>query len=217
MSSTISETICQHLAEKIIAGQISPGQKIEEALITKKFNVSRSPVRDAIRLLAKTGLVEITPRKGATVVDLNIDQLTDMFETLVELEALCAKFSAQRMSAFERKQLESIFLRFETALASKNEIQYSIINEEFHSCIYQGSHNDSLQEMATNLWQRLAPFRRSIFFTLKDRMQASHNEHKTIMDAILSSDQNKAFSAMHDHVTNSSINAMEYLQNSKAS
>lgn len=215
MTTTIPETICEYLSDKILSGKISPGQKIEEALITKKFNVSRTPVREAIRLLSATGLVKIEPRRGATVVALNIEQLTDMFEALVEIEALCAQFCAQRISTFEKKSLEDILQRFESAISAKDEILYSALNEEFHKFIYQCSHNQSLQNTALNLWQQLAPYRRNIFFTQKNRMLISHAEHKEISKALMDSDKEQAFSTMHNHVTNSSINAIEYLRNTR--
>ncbi|WP_138378933.1 GntR family transcriptional regulator [Luteithermobacter gelatinilyticus] len=216
MNLTISETICQQLAEQILSGTLAPGQKIEEQSLANQFSVSRTPVRDALRQLASTGLVEIKPRKGVTVVDLNIDQLTDMFEALVELEALCAKFSALRMSTLERKKLEGFLEEFDKALKRNDEKTYSSINAEFHAMIYRGCHNESLTGMASNLWHRLAPFRRSVFFKVRDRMKASYQEHRDIVDAILAADMNRAFEAMHNHVANSSVNAMEYLNKSKS-
>ena len=215
MSSTISDEICKKLADDIIAGVILPGQKLEEKAIAEQFNVSRTPVRDAFRQLEGTGLIETRAHRGATVIDLNTEQLADIFEALGEIEALCAKLSAQRMSSMERKRLENLHEQSKAPNDSKDEKQYSDLNEQIHKAIHDGSQNETLQALSADLWQRLAPFRRAFFFQRDDRMARSHDEHDEVIDAILSSDTEKAFSAMRSHVANSSLNALTYLEESR--
>ena len=99
MSSTISDEICKKLAEDIITGVIGPGQKLEEKAIADQFDVSRTPVRDAFRQLEGTGLIQSKAHRGATVIDLDTDQLSDLYEALGEFEALCARLSARRLCA----------------------------------------------------------------------------------------------------------------------
>ena len=216
MNSTISDEICRKLADDIIAGAIGPGQKLEEKAVAEQFNVSRTPVRDAFRQLAGTGLIETRAHRGATVIDLNIDQLHDMFEALGEIEALCAKLSAQRMSAVERKQLEKLHQSSAAALEENDDAEYSDINDRFHRAIHQGSQNETLSNLAAELWQRLAPFRRSVFFKRLDRMSNSSHEHDDIVKLIVAGDADGAFAAMNNHVANSSLNAISYLAESRA-
>ena len=211
MPVTIADTIAQQLAEQILSGALSPGERIEEKRVTEQFGVSRTPVRDALRQLAATGLVAIRPHRGVTVIDLDIEQLSDMFEAQAEVEALRAKLSARRMNNIERKQLQIIAQRSEPALATTNHELYTNTNEEFHKMIYTGSHNDTLEQMAVNLWNRVAPFRRSIFFKLGNRMERSFEEHDDIIEAIVAGDEERAQRAMYEHVTNSSVNAIDYL------
>jgi len=215
MSSTISDEICKKLAEDIIAGKIGPGQKLEEKTIAEQFNVSRTPVRDAFRQLEGTGLIETKAHRGATVINLNTDQLADIFEALGEIEALCAKLSAQRMSTMERKKLENLHRQSKQPIDAKDEIQYSDFNEQIHKAIHDGSQNETLQSLSSDLWQRLAPFRRAVFFQREDRMQRSTDEHDEVVDAILSGDTEAAFTAMRGHVANSSLNALAYLEESR--
>lgn len=216
MSSTISDEICKKLADDIIAGVILPGQKLEEKAIAEQFNVSRTPVRDAFRQLEGTGLIETRAHRGATVIDLNTEQLADIFEALGEIEALCAKLSAQRMSSMERKRLENLHEQSKAPTDSKDEQQYSDLNEQIHKAIHDGSQNATLQALSADLWQRLAPFRRAFFFQRDDRMARSHDEHDEVIEAILSGDTEKAFSAMRSHVANSSLNALTYLEESRS-
>lgn len=215
MTSTISDEICKKLAEDIIAGTIGPGQKLEEKTIAEQFNVSRTPVRDAFRQLEGTGLIETKAHRGATVIDLNTDQLADIFEALGEIEALCAKLSAQRMSTMERKKLENLHKQSKEPTVSNDELQYSDFNERIHKAIHDGSQNETLQSLSADLWQRLAPFRRAVFFQREDRMLRSHDEHDEVIEAILSGDTERAFNTMRGHVANSSLNALAYLEESR--
>jgi DNA-binding GntR family transcriptional regulator len=210
MSTTIADTIAQQLAEQILSGELRPGERIEEKRVTEQFGVSRTPARDALRQLAATGLVAIKPHRGVTVVDLGAEQLGDMFEAQAEIEALCAQLSAQRMSKVERKKLQLIADGSQPALATTDHESYSDANEDFHKLIYAGAHNDTLEQIALNLWNRVAPFRRSAFFTRGNRMQDSFDEHNAIVEAILAGDEVLARQAMHDHITNSSMNAIDY-------
>lgn len=215
MSSTISDEICRKLAEDIITGVIGPGQKLEEKAIAEQFNVSRTPVRDAFRQLEGTGLIESKAHRGATVIDLNTDQLSDIFEALGEIEALCAKLAAQRMNSMERMKLENLHKESKKPISANDEIQYSDYNEKIHKAIHEGSQNHTLQGLSADLWQRLAPFRRATFFKRDDRMAKSTNEHDEIIEAIVAGDTERAFSSMRSHVTNSGLNAMAYLEESR--
>jgi len=211
MPSTISEQISQGLADRIVSGVIRPGEKLEEQVIADEFKVSRTPVRDALRQLAATGLVEVRPHKCVKVVDIGEDLLHDMFETMGELEALCAKLSAQRMNAVERKKIEMIHHESTEYAEANNEQSYSDANEQFHHAIYEGTHNSSLQSITESFRRRLAPFRARIFFRISNRMQSSFSEHEIILDAILSADPKRAHKAMRNHVAASSLNVIDYV------
>ena len=211
MTTTIADTIARQLADQILTGELAPGERIEEKRVTEQFGVSRTPVRDALRQLAATGLVAIQPHRGVTVVDLEVEQLSDMFEAQAEIEGLCAGLSAQRMSSIERRKLQLVAQGSESAVTSGDQALYSDANEHFHHLIYAGSHNETLEQIAVNLWNRVAPFRRSVFFQRGKRMEKSFDEHSGIVEAIVAGDEAAARRAMREHITNSSVNAIEYL------
>lgn len=215
MAATIAEQISQQLAEQILSGKLKPGQRIEEKRVTDEFEVSRTPVREALHQLASTGLIAMQPHRGATVVDMDVEQLSDMFEAQAEIEALCAKMAAIRMSNIERKKLQHIAEQSKPSLKKSDHKNYSNSNEELHKLIYKGAHNQSLEQIALNLWNRVAPFRRSIFFKQSNRMNHSFDEHQRIIQAIVNGDKEQAYLAMHEHVTNSSLNAIEFFTGSK--
>ncbi len=217
MSSTIADDISKKLAEDIITGVIARGQKLDEKKIAEQFSVSRTPVRDAFRQLEGTGLIETRAHRGATVIDLDTDELSDIFEALAEIEALCAKLAAQRMSALERKKLEKLHRDSKQPIQDKDDVSYAEFNEMIHKTIHRGSQNKTLGRLAADLWNRLAPFRRALFFKIEDRMLQSIDEHDEMVEAITKGEPDRAFQAMRNHVANSSLNAMAYLDESQSS
>ena len=215
--TTIADKVSRQLAEEIISGVISPGQKLEEQNLAEKFGVSRSPIRDALRQLSGTGLVDIKPNRSVTVVDLKVDQLHDMYEALGELEALCAKFCAQRMTTVERKQLEELHQKSQIAVRKKSKKTYADLNDQFHDMLHQGSHNESLQSISGELRRRLAPFRRPIFFRGTKRLKNSWDEHDNVVNAILAADAKRAHTEMGRHLVNSSLNVISYIEETRDS
>ncbi len=144
MASIISDQICQELAANVVNGTIPPGHKLEEQVIADQFGVSRTPVREAFRQLAAAGLIDSQPHRGVRVIDLDIDQLSDMFEALAELEAMCAALSAERMTSIERKQLEAIHESIRPLAGEEDVPHYSDLNEKFHDTVRKGAHNETL-------------------------------------------------------------------------
>ncbi len=210
--TTMADRISRQLAEEIISGSMPPGQKLAEQALAKKFGVSRSPIRDALRQLGGTGLVEIKPNCSAKVVNLQVDQLTHIYEALGELEALCAKYCARRMTDAERKQLETLHRRSEAAVKERNTQAYADQNDLFHDLLHSGSHNQTLLTLSDELRRRLAPFRRPVFFHGTKRLPASWEEHDRVVSAIMASDPESAHREMAAHLVNSSLNVISYIE-----
>ena len=105
---TRTEMLRLQLADDIVSGLLAPGQPLDEQELARRFGVSRTPVREAIRQLAASGLVEVRPHRSALVALPSPRQLHDMFEAMAELEALCAGLSARNMTAAERRGLEEL-------------------------------------------------------------------------------------------------------------
>src|SRR4029077_21230970 len=105
---TRAEELRLQLADAIVGGALAPGAGLDETDIARRFKVSRTPVREALRQLVASGLVDARAHRGAVVARPSIDRLTGMFEAMAELEAICASLAAERMSAMERHRLEAI-------------------------------------------------------------------------------------------------------------
>ena len=196
---TLAEELRLQLADEIVRGAIPPGSGLDETELARRFGVSRTPVREAIRQLAASGLVEVRPHRGAVVARPSEERLLGMFEAMAELEALCAGLAAERMSPAERGQLESVHEELRTLIQGGDPQCYHEANENFHAVIYAGAHNDYLAEMTHATRRRVQPFRRAQFRNL-GRLAKSHVEHDCVVVAILRGDREGAAAAMRAHI-----------------
>ena len=198
-SSTRAEEIRQLLADEIVRGRLPPGLPLEEIELARKFGVSRTPVREAIRQLEATGLAEARPRRGAVVAGVSRERLEEMFHVMLELEALCAKEAALRMTSEERAALVVLHDQGEPIAMGDDPDAYVRYNLVFHDAIYTGTHNSYLAELTHTGRKRLAPFRRAQFFG-PGRLHASHVEHGKVVDAIGRGAADEAAEAMRAHI-----------------
>ncbi|MDP2803360.1 MAG: GntR family transcriptional regulator [Phreatobacter sp.] len=196
---TRTEELQTRLAEAIVTGRLQPGAALDEVQIAAEYAVSRTPVREALRQLSASGLVEIRPHRGAVVAKPNHAQLRDMFAVMGELEALSAGLSATQMNRAERAALEDLHRSMAILVRAGDLDAYSAANIAFHVSIYGGSHNSYLAELASATRRRLAPFRRAQFEG-RDRLARSHHEHSLVVQAILRADSLRATAAMRDHI-----------------
>jgi DNA-binding GntR family transcriptional regulator len=204
---TLSDEVFQALVKAILSGEIEPGARLDEPSICRKFGVSRTPIREALRRLSGTGLVEVTPRKGVTVARIDVEQLNNMFEALGEFEGLCAKLSAVRMSTLEKKRLDVLNTHRQKRIADGDK-DFGALNNEFHETIYLGAHNPSIASVTRSFRQRLAPFRALQF--VPGRTEYSFHEHDEIVRAIIRSDAERAYDLMRDHVIGTGLQVIEH-------
>jgi DNA-binding GntR family transcriptional regulator len=197
--TTRADTIRQRLADDILQGVYPPGARLDEGGLAKRFNVSRTPVREALRQLTSAGLVEMRPRRGVIVSLPSDTALAEMFEVMGELEAACARLATQRMSPAERVRLEVVHRRSFEAVRNNDKESYRALNFEFHDVIYRGAHNEFLLATTIGIRQRIAPFRRAQF-AIAERLAKSHAEHDAILRAVLSGDGQTASELMRNHV-----------------
>jgi DNA-binding GntR family transcriptional regulator len=196
---TRAESLRQQLADEIVRGEIAPGTALEEVGLARRFNVSRTPVREALRLLAANGLVEVRPHRAAVVARPSHETLIGMFEVMAELEALCAGYAAERMTAPERRAMEEEHEKLRVLIQSGDPQRYHEVNEAFHATIYAGAHNDYLTELTLMTRARVRPFRRAQF-RIRGRLAKSHLEHDRVVQAILRGERVMAAQTMYAHI-----------------
>ncbi len=196
---TRAEELRLQLADEIVRGALAPGAALDETELARRFSVSRTPVREAIRMLAASGLVVMRAHRAAVVARPTADHLAGMFEVMAELEALCAGYAAERMSGAERRALEDEHEKLRALIQSGDPQRYHEINEAFHGVIYGGAHNAYLAELTLATRVRVQPFRRAQFRNL-GRLAKSHVEHDRVVQAILRGERTLAAQCMHQHI-----------------
>jgi DNA-binding GntR family transcriptional regulator len=196
---TRAQELRLQLADEIVRGTLAPGAALDETDIARRFNVSRTPVREALRQLVASGLVESRAHRGAVVARPSIERLTGMFEAMAELEALCAGLAAERMTPVERNLLEAVHEELRLLSYTGNPDRFHEVNERFHNTIYAGSQNAYIAEMTLATRVRVQPFRRAQFRNL-GRLAKSQAEHDCVVVAIMRGDKVGAEAAMRAHI-----------------
>ncbi|MBD3898296.1 GntR family transcriptional regulator [Halomonas sp. ML-15] len=187
------------LEDDIINGRRAPGERLDPEALGQAFKVSRTPVREAIQQLVASGLVTVSPKKGTFVAKVGLEELIEMFEVMAELEGMCGRLAARRISDQELTALQEALDRCEVAARGGDPDDYYYENEAFHACIYAASHNAFLAEEARQLKQRLKPYRR-LQLQVRQRMSNSLGEHREIVAAIQQGDAELAERALREHV-----------------
>lgn len=198
-TSRRSEQMVDLIEERIATGVYPPGMRLDETELARAFDVSRTPIREALIQLSSIGLIEMRPRRGAIVAEIGPHRLCEMFEVMAELEAMCGKLAARRITEAEQKALVSAHEACETARADNDSDRYYRLNEQFHHLIYAASHNTFLAEQAAALHRRLKPYRR-LQLRVRDRMATSFAEHAGIVEAILAGDGELAAERLRAHI-----------------
>ncbi|TWH24474.1 MULTISPECIES: GntR family transcriptional regulator [unclassified Aminobacter] len=195
-----SKTIVRDAIEQdIVTGFYVPGERLDEATLAARHQVSRTPVREALIQLSTMGLVKIVPNRGAFVNQLTITELVEMFEVMGELEAMCARLAARRIHTEQLLRLGEAQENCRRAQTKGNSDDYYYANEQFHQTIYEASGNTFLYEQACSLQRRLKPYRR-LQLRVPGRVARSLAEHDAVLDAIRSHDPKRAHEAMRQHV-----------------
>ncbi len=198
-TTSLADQLRESIEESIATGALPPGAPLDEIELARQYNVSRTPVREALLQLAATGMVDMRHRRGAAVAELGAQRLVEMFEVMAEFEAMCGRHAARRMSDVERTELLAAHRACETARAAGDADRYYHLNERLHHLIYAGSHSDFLREQALALNRRLRPYRR-LQLRVKGRLAASYSEHQSAVDAIIAGDGDAAALALRAHV-----------------
>jgi len=198
------------LQEEIESGKLPPGAPLDERALAARFQVSRTPVREALQQLAARDLVRIAPRQGVSVSRLSINQVRAIMESVGELEALCAKLAARRVDDTLRQQLDDAVQRCQDAAVQGGAAEYSIANSFFHETIYAGSRNPYLAELIRNARRQIQRYRIRDFHT-KEQMSKSLQEHLKIARAIQEGDEPLAAQYMLLHVPSGSTGFSEFL------
>ncbi len=194
-----ADLIADELEGLILEGTYKDGARLDEVQLAERFEVSRTPVREALQRLSQSGLVEQIPRRGVFVRQPGPVELLEMFEVMAELEAVCARLAASRITDQALSDLHAANARCDEAVAAQDTDGYYLENERFHAILYRQSGNGFLEQECLRLYRRLQPFRR-MQLRARGRLPQSMSEHKSIVTALEKGDGEGAAAAIRGHV-----------------
>lgn len=195
----LHDEVTERLRDMIVEGELAPGARVNEAALCEQLGVSRTPLREALKILAAEGLVELLPRRGARVATLGAAELGELFEVLSGLERTAAELAAVRASATDLAGLRQLQARIERHHAARNRHDYSHDNHALHEAIVALAGNAVLKEVHERLMTRV---RRARYMALlsQERWDESVAEHARILTALEAGDAKRAGELMGQHV-----------------
>ncbi|MDC0121352.1 GntR family transcriptional regulator [Amylibacter sp.] len=194
-----ADKLISDIRKEVSSGILKPGDQLEVTALAERFGVSRTPIREAIRTLVESGVLETRPRKGSFVRVLSAKQLLDLFQVAAELEGMACRLAALSLTKENVEAIERGLAKCTQAADVQNNAEYAMANLDFHTAIHNASGNDWLIEQLRQLQINLNSYR-TMPYEIRGRLNKSTDEHKIICDAILSGDGEHACNLMRDHM-----------------
>lgn len=193
------EQVAERLRNRIYAHDLAPGAWIDEQTLAQEYGISRTPMREALKVLAAEGLVQLKPRRGCYVTELSERDVDEIFPVMALLEGRCAFEAAQRASAEDLAGLAVIHERLEKHAADGDVDRFFEANQAFHQAIQQQADNRWLSQLIDDT-RKLMKLTRRDSLRLEGRLKQSLVEHRAILGAIQSRDAGRAGQLMQEHL-----------------
>lgn len=211
----LRDVVFQTLRAAIINGDFEPGERLMEISLAKKLGVSRTPVREAIRMLELEGLVVMIPRRGAEVAKITIKDLKDSLEVRMAIEELAVVLACERITEEEKQKLIQANEEFKMLILNKKVPDIVEGDVKFHDVIFEATKNPKLISTAHNLREQVYRYRVEYVkdFSYHDVLVEEHNG---ITKAVISGDKEAAISIMRKHIYNQELIVIQNLQEQKS-
>ena len=210
-SVSLSCRVFEHLEESILSGRIAAGESLVELKLSAELSVSRTPVREAIRMLEQKGLVQIIPNKGAVVLGVNTKDLLDVYTIRSYIEGLASRWTAENITPQQKKDLREIVDLQEFYYAKSYAQQISEMDSRFHERIFSYCNSRTLQHMLRDLHRMIQRYRQ-ISIAAANRTGKAIAEHRLILEAICSDDCEEAERLTVMHINNAKENLLKMME-----
>ena len=191
--------VADRLREQIYQHELAPGDPIDEMALCELYGISRTPLREALKVLSSEGLIELIPRRGSFVRSMDIDELNELFPVMAVLEGLCAREAVENCTPRDLKQLEKMHGKLEECAEQGNIDAYYEQNFVFHQAIQDLSGNKWLQRIIGDL-RKVLRLARHMQLTIPGRLQESLKEHRQIIQAFSQQNADLADQTMQNHL-----------------
>ena len=197
----LRDVVFNTLRQAILKGELAPGERLMEIQLAERLGVSRTPIREAIRMLEQEGLAVTTPRKGAEVAKMTLKDMEDVLEIRDALDELAVRIACQKISDEQLKQLEDMKELFEKSTQTGNVKKIAEADVTFHDVIYEATGNPKLVTLLNNLREQVYRYRVEYIKDPKN-YPTLIAEHEAILESLKNRDVKNAVEAMHVHVAN---------------
>jgi DNA-binding GntR family transcriptional regulator len=197
---SLSDRILTIIERAILTGSIKPGERLIETELARNLEISKSPVREALKRLEGEGIVQLVPRKGYFVRDIDRKSIEDFFDVMFILEPTSALLSLKKKSETVCSEIDEILDNMDRCLRKKDYESYRALNDQFHGLFYSLTENEWIIKISRML-RKQAYILRSLSLYTKDRFLSSIEEHRAIADAYKKGDKRLLEKAMKNHLT----------------
>lgn len=198
---SLDEQVAHQIRQMIHQGDLERGAKINEKELCATMGVSRTPVREALRMLSSEGLIELIPHKGAFVSEPSLEDIRNVFEVLSVLEGMCARLSTERMTGERLERIESLHRELESSYEKLDHESYLDANVRYHALLQEFTGNRILDDVVSGLRQRTLLYRYQQLYE-PERFEQSILEHRELLEAFRRKDPEAAKKCMKQHLMN---------------
>jgi DNA-binding GntR family transcriptional regulator len=198
-ASTLADALADRLREMIIEGELPPGTRLNERALCDRLGASRTPLREAFRLLAAEHLVELQPNRGAQVVSLSDDDIRESFEVMGALEALAGERACRQVMPEEVAEVKALTFEMLACHARRDLPAYYRINRLIHQCINRAARNALLTQVYSNLNQRIENLRFRSNFD-QHKWDKAAREHSEMVEALEARDGERLGAILRHHL-----------------
>ena len=209
----LRDVVFNTLRDAILTGKLVPGERLMENQLAEKLGVSRTPVREALRMLELENLVELVPRKGAQVLDMSEKDIVNILEVRSALEGLATSVACKKMSKEDLQQLKNMEVDFEKAVADNDVEHFVDIDEDFHDLIFAATENDKLINIFRNLRIQLYRYRMAQAKNNETSMSTIVAHHRSIIRAIENHDSEEGASIAQGHIKYQTESILRFVRN----
>lgn len=198
---TKAEWVYAGLREMIATGELAPGERLPMAQLAERFQTSEMPVREALRMLQRDGLVQMESHRGATVAVVDWDRVVEIVSVRMHLEVLAAaEAAAYHTAAQTLAPIDELVRRMDRLVERRRATEFSDANRRFHTMLYEPIPSPVLKEEIQSLWERMWRVRSQPLFRMDpDRARLAQHEHRAMLDAVGRQDPEAAEAAARTH------------------
>lgn len=207
----LRDVVFHTLREAILRGDLKPGERLMELQLAEKLGVSRTPIREAIRMLEQEGLAVTMPRRGAEVAKMTLKDMEDVLEIREALDELAVRIACARITDEQLKKLSEVKKQFESSTQTGDVKKIAEADVSFHDVIYEATCNPKLVTLLNNLREQVYRYRVEYIKNPKN-YPVLIKEHEAILQSLKDREVDRAVSAMQEHVANQALAVKAVIQ-----